>query len=96
MAASQPGSGHPFRAFERVEDLGQGVPDELITTSVDGDLTAKLAAMRAHATQVSVAGTVFALADGIGKQAYGTEHFRLVRGTRGPGDRETDLFAGLV
>jgi N-acetyl-1-D-myo-inositol-2-amino-2-deoxy-alpha-D-glucopyranoside deacetylase len=97
-AAALAGGDHPFRHFERVADLGVGVPDDVITTSVEGDLDAKLAAMRAHATQVSVEGSVFALADGIAKVAYGTEHFRLVRGTSGAaaGERETDLFAGLV
>ena len=98
MAATLSAGPHPFRHFSRIEELGAGVPDELITTSVDGDLAAKLAAMAAHATQVGVDGSVFCLADGIAKLAYGTEHFRLVRGTSGaaPGERETDLFAGLV
>ena len=89
-------------AFTDAEDLSMGVPDELITTSVDGtaQLAAKLAAMRAYPTQISVDGFFFALADRVAKQAYGTEHFRLVRGALGPADgpngRETDLFAGLV
>jgi N-acetyl-1-D-myo-inositol-2-amino-2-deoxy-alpha-D-glucopyranoside deacetylase len=96
------GTEHAITDVQSAEDLGMGVPDELVTTSVDGtgQLTAKLAAMRAYPTQISVDGFFFALADRIAKQAYGTEHFRLVRGTPGPGDgpdgRETDLFAGLV
>ena len=58
-----------------------------------------MAALRAHATQVSVEDGFFALADNVGAQAFGTEYFRLVRGVpAGPFDgqgRETDLLSGL-
>ena len=82
--------------------LPTGVPDELVTTAVDGSahLDAKLAALRAHATQITVDGRFFALADGVAQPVFATECFRLVRGRAGapdgPGRRETDLFAGLV
>ncbi len=56
-------------------------------------------AMRAHATQISVDGPFFALSNNVGQQAFGSEHFEIAIGTRGPGDGpngwETDLFAGL-
>src|SRR5918993_2547376 len=70
------GTEHAFSDVESAEELGMGVPDELVTASVDGtaQLPAKIAAMRAHATQISVDGPFFALADRIAKQAYGTEH----------------------
>ena len=74
----------------------------LVTTAVDGGahLAAKLAAMRAHASQIAADGPFFTLAEKVGEQAFGTEYFRLVRGRPGPADgpdgRETDLFAGLV
>ena len=62
-------------------------------------LERKLDALRAHATQVTVDGGFFALADNVGAEAFSTEYFRLVRGrVGGPFDshgRETDLFAGL-
>lgn len=83
------------------QELGMGVPDELVTTRIDavGHFDAKLAAMRAHKTQIAVDGPFFALADGVGKAALGVEHFQLVRGERGPGESqhnwETDVFAGL-
>jgi N-acetyl-1-D-myo-inositol-2-amino-2-deoxy-alpha-D-glucopyranoside deacetylase len=53
----------------------------------------KLAAMRAHATQITVDPPFFALSDGVRRQASGTEYYTLLAGPRGPGDREDDLFS---
>ena len=53
----------------------------------------KLAAMRAHATQITVDPPFFALSDGVRRQASGTEYYTLLAGPRGPGLRETGLFA---
>jgi len=82
------------------DDLPFAVDDHLITTVVDGDgyLDRKMAALREHATQVSVEDGFFALADGVGSQAFSREYFRRVQGPAGPGGDaglETDLFAGL-
>lgn len=95
-------TGHPtFQAVESADELPFGVPDEQITTQVDASahLDAKLAAMRAHATQITVDGPFFALSNRIGHQAMGREHYILARGALGPGDGpngwETDLFAGV-
>jgi N-acetyl-1-D-myo-inositol-2-amino-2-deoxy-alpha-D-glucopyranoside deacetylase len=75
-------------------------PDELVTTVIDGvaHAEAKAAAMRAHASQIAVDGSFFALSNGVGQPLMTLEFYRLVRGTPG-GDkdtdgRETDLFAG--
>jgi len=90
-----------FFGVERAEDLPFGVPDEVVTTEVDaGDqLEAKVAAMRAHKTQIAVDGPFFALSNNVGQRAFGTEHYVLARGERGPGTGargwEDDLFAGL-
>lgn len=96
-------TGHDlFEGVQSADDLPFGVPDEEITTQVDAvdHLDAKLAALRAHATQISVDGPFFALSNNLGQTAFGLEHFRLVRGPRGPGDGpngwETDLFAGIA
>ncbi len=84
------------------DDLPIGVPDEVITTQIDArdHLPAKVAAMRAHRTQIAVDGPFFALADMVGQYTFGVEHFVLVDGPRGPGsgpaDWETDLFGGLA
>src|SRR5579863_10287758 len=62
-------------------------------------LPAKIAAMRAHATQISVDGSHFALSDGVARPLLGRERYTLLAGPRGPADgpdgRERDLFAGL-
>lgn len=82
-------------------DLPFACDDTLITTAVDAAayLPQKMAALRAHGTQVSVEGGFFALADNVGAEAFGTEYFRLASGAAAvaPGDqRETDLFAGIT
>jgi len=90
-----------FFGVESADELPFGVADELISTEIDArdHLDAKVAAMRAHKTQIAVDGPFFALSNNIGQRAFGLEHFILGRGRRGPGDgpqgRETDLFAGL-
>ncbi len=91
-----------FDGVESADDLPFGVPDAQITSVVDASahLDAKLAALRAYATQVSVDGPFFALSNGIGRAAFGVEHYICVRGERGPADGpngwETDVFAGIT
>ncbi len=90
-----------FFGVERAEDLPFACPDELITTVVDAPdhVEAKMAALRAYPTQISVDGPFFALSNNLGQQIWGTECYRLVRGPVGPpatfDGPETDLFAGL-
>lgn len=92
-------SGHgDFFGVESADDLPMGVPDEEVTTEVDasGYLEAKIAAMRAHATQIAVDGPFFALSNNIGQGVWGIEQFTLARGARrDPAVRETDLFDGV-
>ena len=92
-----PGGPAGFTAVPAVDALPFGIPDEQVTTAIDAGayLPAKLAAMRAHATQISVAGEFFALSDNVGQRALGVEYYTLLAGPRGPGRREDDLFAGL-
>ncbi len=76
------------------------VPDEYLGAVVDGSefVEAKMAAMRAHATQIELDGPFFALSNNLGNEVWGTEFFRLAKGTQGPTNEEgleTDLFAGL-
>jgi N-acetyl-1-D-myo-inositol-2-amino-2-deoxy-alpha-D-glucopyranoside deacetylase len=84
-----------------VEDLPFGVDDELVTTAVDatGFGEQKLAALRAHRTQIAVDGPFFALSNMLGREVLAVEHFRLVQGKlgdeRNADGHETDLFAGL-
>lgn len=103
FAADQAMRAHGMTLFDvkHPDELPWGTPDELVTTQVDGQafLPAKREAMRAHATQITVDGPLFALSNNIAQTAFGIEHFQLVRGPRGPGvgehGHEDDLFAGL-
>ncbi|CAL9296810.1 N-acetyl-1-D-myo-inositol-2-amino-2-deoxy-alpha-D-glucopyranoside deacetylase [Streptomyces sp. SudanB182_2057] len=85
----------PFDKSAAVDDVPGVVDDERITTAVDGTThaAAKAAAMRAHATQIDVAGPYFALSNALAQPLFTTEYYELVRGTAEPG--ETDLFAGV-
>ncbi|WP_196788580.1 N-acetyl-1-D-myo-inositol-2-amino-2-deoxy-alpha-D-glucopyranoside deacetylase [Motilibacter rhizosphaerae] len=95
------GDGTTFFGMDPEGPLPDTTPDELVTTVVDGtaQVDAKLAAMRAHATQIAVDGPFFALSNNLGNEVWALEHYRLARGERGPVDPEsgleTDLFAGL-
>jgi len=101
-----------FEGVDPEGDLPFGVEDDAITAVVDGaDLVdAKLAAMRAHATQIAVDGPFFALSNNLGNEVWSREAYTLVRGEPGPSDAapadagrdavvdaalESDLFAGL-
>jgi N-acetyl-1-D-myo-inositol-2-amino-2-deoxy-alpha-D-glucopyranoside deacetylase len=83
------------------DEIPFGVDDELVTTAVNAEdfFEHKMAAMRAHATQISVEDGFFALSNNLGSKALGIEFYRLVRGqVAGELDadgRETDLFAGV-
>ncbi|NED04302.1 N-acetyl-1-D-myo-inositol-2-amino-2-deoxy-alpha-D-glucopyranoside deacetylase, partial [Streptomyces sp. SID6648] len=60
---------------------------------------AKAAAMRAHATQITVAEPYFALSNDLAQPLLTTEYYELVRGERGDvgaDGRESDLFAGIT
>jgi N-acetyl-1-D-myo-inositol-2-amino-2-deoxy-alpha-D-glucopyranoside deacetylase len=92
-----------FFGVESADELPFAAPDALVTTAVDGteQVEAKLAGMRAHATQISVDGPFFALSNNIGLQVWSTEFYRCVRGevvpdADNPDGHETDLFAGVA
>lgn len=81
------------------DDLPFACDDDLVTAEVEAVafLPQKMAALKAHGTQVSVEDGFFALADNVGAEAFGTEYYRLAVGTAhpGPDGRESDLFAGV-
>jgi N-acetyl-1-D-myo-inositol-2-amino-2-deoxy-alpha-D-glucopyranoside deacetylase len=75
-------------------------PDENLSAGVDATdhVDAKLAAMAAHTTQITMDGPFFALSNNQGATAWGLEFYRIAKGERGPVGEdglETDLFAGL-
>jgi len=93
--------GSDFFGAESVDDLPFVKPDELVTTMVDGTefIEQKLAAMRAHPTQITLDGPFFALSNNLGNSVWGNEYYTLVKGKKSePFDakgNESDLFAGI-
>ncbi|GAB2856503.1 N-acetyl-1-D-myo-inositol-2-amino-2-deoxy-alpha-D -glucopyranoside deacetylase [Streptomyces deserti] len=89
--------GLPFTKTATIDDLPGVVDDERITAVIDGTAhaAAKAAAMRAHATQITVAEPGFVLSNELAQPLFTTEYYELVHGDRASGMRETDLFAGL-
>ncbi|ASY32927.1 MULTISPECIES: N-acetyl-1-D-myo-inositol-2-amino-2-deoxy-alpha-D-glucopyranoside deacetylase [unclassified Streptomyces] len=93
--------GSPFARLAAVDDVPGVVDAARVTTAVDAraHLPAKLAAMRAHATQITVAEPLFALSNDLAQPVFGVEYYELVRGEAGPpgpDGYETGLLAGLV
>jgi N-acetyl-1-D-myo-inositol-2-amino-2-deoxy-alpha-D-glucopyranoside deacetylase len=93
--------GSDFFGVESVDDLPFAKDDKFVTSLIDGNsqVEKKMAAMKAHVTQISTDGPFFALSNNLGLQVWGDEYYTLVRGEKtGPFDqngRERDLFAGV-
>lgn len=99
QALQAAGSESEFASMDP-DDLPFACDDSLITTAIDGAqfTEAKMEALAAHRTQVTVDGGFFALSNNLGSQVWGTEYYRLARGsvTSATGrDKESDLFAGI-
>lgn len=91
-------------AFEGLDPEGplpfNASPDEDLSAAVDAPdhVEAKMAALKAHATQITTDGPFFALSNNKGAEVFSVEFYRLAKGIPGPvGPQgwETDLFAGL-
>jgi N-acetyl-1-D-myo-inositol-2-amino-2-deoxy-alpha-D-glucopyranoside deacetylase len=94
--------GSDFFGVESVDDLPFAKDDSLVTTLIDANafVDAKLAAMKAHETQIALDGPFFALSNNLGQQVWGHEYYTLVKGTKSePFDalgRESDLASGIA
>jgi N-acetyl-1-D-myo-inositol-2-amino-2-deoxy-alpha-D-glucopyranoside deacetylase len=94
-------TGSDFWGVEKAEDFPFAKPDDLVTTVISNEelVDLKMAAMKAHATQITVDGPFFALSNNLGVKVWGQEFYTLVYGQKsGPFDdqgREIDIFAGL-
>jgi N-acetyl-1-D-myo-inositol-2-amino-2-deoxy-alpha-D-glucopyranoside deacetylase len=92
---------NPFAGITDVDDLPMAVPDERIAARIEGNefVEAKMAAVKAHATQIPADSWLFTIASSFGAEVMGVEFYELVQGKRGPGGGpngwEDDLFAGL-
>lgn len=93
--------GSDFMGAESADDLPFAKDDSFVTAHIDGNkyVDAKMAAMRAHATQIAVDGPFFALSNNLGLQVWGNEYYTLVKGEKSNDldsqGRERDLFAGI-
>ncbi|WP_214415952.1 N-acetyl-1-D-myo-inositol-2-amino-2-deoxy-alpha-D-glucopyranoside deacetylase [Sphaerisporangium fuscum] len=90
----------PFQRLSSVEEFGFGVPDAQVTTRVDAtaQVEAKIAALRAHRTQISVEGRYFALSNGVGQPVQAVEYYTRLAGEPGPAGEdgyESGLFGPL-
>ncbi|PWI43943.1 N-acetyl-1-D-myo-inositol-2-amino-2-deoxy-alpha-D-glucopyranoside deacetylase [Streptomyces sp. ICBB 8177] len=88
-----------FGGVASVDDVPGVVDDADVAVAVDGTAYAgrKAAAMRAHATQITVDGPFFALSNDLGQPLLPVEHYRLAHGAapEAQGGRADDLFAGI-
>lgn len=95
-------SGSQFFGVDKAEDFPFAKPDSMVTSVITDEslVERKMAAMRAHATQITVDGPFFALSNNLGVKVWGQEFYTLVYGdVAGPFDengREIDLFAGIT
>jgi N-acetyl-1-D-myo-inositol-2-amino-2-deoxy-alpha-D-glucopyranoside deacetylase len=100
LRAAGPGIG--FTGVDSVDELPFGCDDELVSTAIvaEAQAGAKLRALAAHRTQITVRAPFFALSNNLGQLSTSTEYFRLAYGSpageRDAHGRETDLFAGVT
>ena len=102
MEAFRESADNPFADVASVADLPFGTPDAEIAARVDGTdhYAKKVAAMRAHATQIPDNSWLYGIAGDFGGEFMGVEYFTLVKGERGevsgPHKWEDDLFSNVV
>ena len=93
--------GSEFFGAESADEMPFAKDDELVTSVVKAQeyVPQKLAAMKAHATQISVDGPFFALSNNLGLSVWADEYYTLVKGEIAPpfdeNGRELDIFAGV-
>ncbi len=92
---------NPFAEVTDVSEFPFGTADEEIAACIDGSdhHDAKVAALKAHATQIPETSWLYSIAGNFGQEFMGVEYFTLAVGERGPSNGpynwEDDLFAGL-
>ena len=94
--------GSDFFGTDNIDELPFVKDDSFVTTVIHApnQVDKKMAAMKAHATQISLDGPFFALSNNLGVQVFGDEYYTLVRGeksgTLNNRNLEQDLFAGIT
>ncbi len=96
--------GSDFFGAENVDDLPFVKDDSFVHAVIHApkQIDKKMAAMKAHATQITLDGPFFALSNNLGVQVFGDEYYTLVKegkavefGSFNSNSLETDLFAGV-
>lgn len=88
-----------FEGIDSPEGLPFGTPDEIVTTRIDGQgfIDNKMAAMRAHRSQIAADSVFFSLPAEMTAGSWGIEYFILARGDVGTRSdevgHESDIFA---
>jgi mycothiol conjugate amidase Mca len=94
--ALQAGQEHPFEGRDP-EEMEFAAPDEAVTARIDvrDGISAKLAALRAHHSQIDESFPMLSAPEEVMRELFGDEHYQLAL-TRVPVTLpETDLFAGV-
>jgi N-acetyl-1-D-myo-inositol-2-amino-2-deoxy-alpha-D-glucopyranoside deacetylase len=95
-------SDNPFGEAATIDDVPFGTPDDQIAARVDAheQHEKKLAALRAHATQIPATSWLLSIAGNFGEEFMGVEYYTLPVGVKGSADGpngwESDLFAGIA
>jgi N-acetyl-1-D-myo-inositol-2-amino-2-deoxy-alpha-D-glucopyranoside deacetylase len=89
---------NPFSGVTSADDLPFVVPDENIAAKIEavGYGERKMAAVKAHATQIPEQSWLSMIASSFGMEALGVEYYQLAPGGPFAGDVVADLFHGLV
>ena len=93
--------GSDFFGVENIDEVPFVKDDSFVSAVIHApnQVAKKMAAMKAHATQITLDGPFFALSNNLGVQVFGDEYYTLVKGQKsGPfntDNLETDLFAGI-
>ena len=87
----------PFGEAERPEDIPMGMPDELVTATIDvrPHLSAKLEALHQHQSQLDPSSFFLNVPEEFNEDAFGEEYFIRLRSDVAAPDTEDDLFTGL-
>ena len=94
--------GSEFFGAENVDDLPFVKDDSFVSAVIHApnQVDKKMAAMKAHATQISLDGPFFALSNNLGVQVFADEYYTLVKGEKAApfntDNLETNLFAGIA
>jgi N-acetyl-1-D-myo-inositol-2-amino-2-deoxy-alpha-D-glucopyranoside deacetylase len=98
FAAFSESTDNPFAEVDSIDDFPFGTPDVEIAARIDATdfCDAKIASMRAHATQIPDTSWLYAMAGDFGSEFMGIEYYTLADGEKGVASGwEGDLFAGL-